>query len=190
MKLGWLALLGGLLSLLLIIAGLLLAPRLFRRRRARKLARSGARMRCHYMPDGRKLPAEELKSIPGLTDTPAANLTNVLHRRDIDVATYLCDLPGRKLQTIALLRFDTAIFQEVALRPAQQGEMIAFNPQLIRFLERQVQPFFISGSGHWLMIYREGRPVRPDELSTFLGEVHSIASMIKRSVLVETQLPE
>jgi hypothetical protein len=185
----WLAVFGGLLVLAVIVTLILLTPLLFRRRRARKLARSGAKLRCHYMPDGRKLPAAELKSVPGLTETTPANLTNVLHRRDIDVATYLCDWPGRK-QTIALLRFDTVIFQEFALRRAQQGEMVAFNPELIRFLERQVQPFSISGSGHWLMIYREGKPVRPDELSTFLGEVHSIASMIKRSVLVETQLPE
>jgi len=199
MTLGWLALLGGLLALAVIIAGILLAPMLFRRRRARRLASSAARLRCHYLPDGRRLPAEELKSLPGFGEVQTTTLTNLLHRRDLDLATYLCDwpAPGRKLQTIALLHFDSVTFpafvldhNQLRFHDAAHATSEIVNLELLRFLERQILPLSISASGRWMMIYREGRPIQPEELSVFLGEVHSIASMMKRSVLVETQLPE
>ena len=174
MTFGWLP---GLLALAVIAAAISLAPLLFRRRRTRSLARSGARLRCHFLPNGRRLPQQELKSLPAFEDVQTAMLTNVLHRRDIDVAIYLCDW---KKQTIALLRFDTVTFQTFAIGPSIERETEPFKPELIHFLERQVQPLSISASGPWLMVYREDRLVRPQELSTFLGEVHTIASMIKR----------
>jgi len=218
MTLGWPMVLGGLLALAIIVAAILLAPLLFRRRRTKGLTRSGARLRCHSLPDGRRLPAEELKSLPGLEEIQTGALTNLLHRRDLDVATYICDWPtGRKLQTLALLRFDSVIFPDFELRPSVREEKDGitfagypefnhryrlrfrdfehpapeiFNPELLRFLERQARPLSISASGRWLMVFREDTPVQPEELSSFLGEVHSIAGTIKRSVSVQTQLPK
>lgn len=191
MTLSWPALIGGMLALALVIAAILLAPLILRRRRTRGLARSGALLRCHFLPDGRRLPADELKSVPGLEEIQTAALTNLLHRRDIDVATYMCDWPtGRKLQTIALLRFDTVILQDFAIGSGPAADTGKLSPELTRFLERQVRPLCVSGSGHWLVVLRPNTAVQPEELSTFLGEVHSIAGMIKRSILAQAQLPQ
>jgi hypothetical protein len=202
-------LLAALLAAVILIAATVALRYLFRRRGLR-LARSGARLRCHYLPDGRNLPQTDLRKLPWFSGIAPARLANLLHRRDIDVATYICDWRTRGVQTVALLHFDGGAFQDFAIYPQTQpgdsgfaapgalpgldaryllrfrdpaqAATEQFPADLLRMLARQDRPLSIGAAGRWMMIYRQNTTVQPDALSVFLGEVHSIAGMMKRSL--------
>jgi len=204
-----------------IIIAAIVATRYLFRRRGNQVAKEAARLRCHYLPDGRRLPVEELKALPWFATIEPIKLTDLLHRRDIDVATYICDWHTRGKQTIALMRFDEVIFQDFSLCPEKQtGDeafteaanvpdldsryrlrfrdpvcvtLSIFSTEFLRFLRRQEPPLSLGASGPWMLIYRENRTVGPREFSTFLGEIHSIAGMIKRSsgkASLQSHLPQ